>query len=57
MKKEIYLVTSEDNNDLYPIRFIEKFYSKEKAIKEYKEQKKDGLENVKISKVISIKEL
>jgi len=50
--KTMFLVTSEDRIDTYPVRFIDKFYSKERALKCYKELKNDKLVNVRLSKVI-----
>ena len=50
--KEEYILTSIDKNDLYHVRFIDKFYSLERAEKAYKEAKKDKLSEVKLSKRI-----
>ena len=39
--KEEYILTSIDKNDSYHVRFIDKFYSLDRAEKAYKEAKKD----------------
>lgn len=52
--RQIYLVTCEDDYNSLSRTYITRFFSKKRAIKEYKACKAEGLKQVRLSKVINI---